>query len=321
MAQPPPTSNFLSKQFHPTHPQSRPLICSDGSNTSIDPPTPLGLRILTSWDHTIRTFDSIELWLGMVAAGSTLALSQPGEQLSRVETFRLVISHAQLRVMPTPSIYCTIDTMVWGLWELGVQMVKHYPMPQSTPSFSAQVWTSRGWLGSIGVSRAGPGIEEREGLAVAARQQKGAHVAPLSFFSTPSLIKRLDSGIIPCRENRDLEVEFQFLYRPLDPGQVFTAFLKSNTFFAANEKQDRDVIMLAYGSGGQVSLGLTDVKEGLGREQLTWGLARIAMRTLWREVVMSFRADEGRFVDRPRFEELSFVLIYKGVRIGLGLLG
>ena len=321
MALPPPTFNFLGKQSHPTHPQRRPLICSDVSNTSVDPPTPLGLRVLTSWDHTLRTYDPSELWLGIVAAGSTLAQSPPDRQLTRAEAFRLVLSHANLRVMPTPSIYCTVENMVWGLWELGAQMAQHYPLPRPIPSFSAQVWTSRGWLGSIGVSRPAPQIEEREGLVAAARPRKVARVAPLSSSSTPSLIKRVDSGIIPCREDRDLEVEYQFLYRDLDPGQVFTAFLRSNTYFAAHGMQDKDVIMLAFGSGGRVNLGLTDVKEGLGRDQLTWELARIAMRTLWIEVVMSFKTEEGRFVDRPRFEELSFVLLYKGVRIGLGLLG
>ena len=199
-------------------------------------------------------------------------------------------------------------------------MAQRYPLPRRIPSFSAQVRTSSGWLGNIGLSRPEAEIQKHESLMAAARERRGARSASPASSSMPSLIKRVDSGSIPCREDPDLVVEFHFLYSDLDPKQVFTAFLRSNTFFAAYGMQDKDVTMVAY-SSGPVSLGLTDVKQGPGREQLTWGMARIAIRTLWREVVMSFKADEGRFVDRPRFEKLSFVLIYRGVRIGLGLLG
>ena len=241
--------------------------------------------------------------------------------MTRTETFRLVMSSALFRVVPVPNEYCTIDNMVWGLWELGTQMSQRYPMPQRIPLFSARIWTANGILGDVDVLRPELEIKENEGIVAAARERRGARSASLSSSSAPSLIRRVDSGSIPCLEDHDLVIEFHFLYRPLDPGQVFTAFLRSNTFFATYGMPDTDVTMVAYGSGDRVSLGLTDVKEGLGREKLTWGLARIAIRTLWREVVMSFKAEEGRFVDRPRFEKLSFILIYKGVRIGLGLLG
>ncbi|KAL8794851.1 MAG: hypothetical protein Q9195_002563 [Heterodermia aff. obscurata] len=286
-----------------------------------DPSPPLGLRVSISWDPAQNNFDPIELWLGIVAAGSTLAQSPSGQRMTRAETFRLVVSHAQFRVMPISNEYCTIDAMVWGLWDLGNQMAQLYPMPRRVPLFSSQIWTSRGWLGSIGVSRPVPGIQDPDDSIAAVRERRVARSASLSSYSTPSLIKRVDSGSIPCREDRDLVVEYQFLYVDLDPGQVFTAFLRSNTFFATYNMHDKDVTMVAYGSGYRISLGVTDVKEGPGMEQLTWGLARIAIKTLWREVVLSFKAEEGRFVDRPRFEKLRFVLIYKGMRIGLGLLG
>ena len=318
MALPPPTPG---KPFHPTPPQCQPLSCSDGSTTFKDPPAPPGLRVVNTWDPAGDTFDPSELWLAIVAAGSTLAQLPYGVRMTRTENFLLMISHGQLRLAPVSYQYCTIDSMVWGLWELGTQMAQRYPMPQRVPSFSAQLWTTRGWLGIIGVLRSESEIHEHEGLVAPARDRTPARSTSLSSSPMPSLSKRVDSGSIPCREDHDLVVEFQFLYHPLDPGQVFTAFLRSNTFFAAHGWQDMDVTMVAYGSGHQISLGLTEVTQGPGMKQLTWGLARIAMGTLWREVVMSFKADEGRFVDRPRFEKLSFILIYKGVKIGLGHLG
>lgn len=321
MALPPLTPIFPGKRFHPTPPQRRPLKCSDGSTTFLDPPAPSGLRVATFWDLAHRTLDPIELWLCIVAAGSTLAQLPSGQRITRIETFPLMSARAHLRIMPVPSEYCTIDTMVWGLWEIGTQMAQHYRMPRRVPSFSAQVSTANGWLGIVGMSRPEPEIKEHEGLVAAARERRGTRVASLSSSSMPSLIKRVDSGSIPCSEDHDLVVEFQFLYLDLDPGQVFTAFLRSNTFFAMYGMRDTDVTMVAYGSGHRVSLGLTDVKLGPGREKLTWGLARIAIRTLWRDIVMSFKVEEGRFVDIPRFEKLSFELTYKGVRIGLGLLG
>ena len=223
--------------------------------------------------------------------------------------------------MPVSNEYCTIDTMVWGLWELGSQIAQQYRMPRRVPPFSAQVSTANGWMGNIGLSRPEPGIKEHESLVAAARERRDARTATLSSSSMPSLIKRVDSGSVPCSEDHDLVVEFRFLYFDLDPGQVFTAFLRSNTYFAANGMQDTDVTMVAYGSGHRISLGLTDVKSGSGREKLTWGLARIAISTLWRDIVLNFKDQEGRFVDRPRFEKLSFVLTYKGVKIGIGLLG
>ena len=276
---------------------------------------------MISWDPALHTFDPSELWLGIVAAGSTLAQFPSGQLMTRTETFRLVVSHAQFRLMPVSNEYCTIDAMIWGLWEIGNQMAQRYRMPHRIPLFSAQIWTSRGWLGTVGLSKPEPEINEHEGIVAAAMERRAPRPASLSSPSTPSLIKRVDSGSIRCREDHDLVVEFQFLYRDLDPGQVFTAFLRSSTIFATYGMQDTDVTMVAYGSGGRISLGLTDVKEGPGREQLTWNLARIGTSTLWREVVMSYKAQEGRFVDRPRFEKLGFDLIYKGERIGLGLLG
>ena len=257
----------------------------------------------------------------MVAAGSTLAQYPSGQRMTRTETFRLVMSYALLRVVPVPNQYCTIDKMVWGLWELGTEMSLRYPMPGRIPLFSAQIWTANGRLGTARVSRPEPEVKDHEGTVAAARERRGVRSASLSSSSAPSLSKRVDSGSIPCLEDHDLVIEFHFWYHPLDPGQVFTAFLRSNTFFAAYGMPDKDVTMVAFSSGDRISLGVTDVKEGPGREQLTWGLARIAIRTLWTEVVMSFKAEEGRFVDRPRFEKLSFTLNYKGVRIGVGLLG
>lgn len=59
---------------------------------------------------------------------------------------------------------------------------------------------------------------------------------------------------------------------------------------------------------------------GVGADLLTWDQTRIAVRTLWREVMMGYSYDAQAFVAEPRFEELRFSIEYNGVKIGRGSL-
>lgn len=78
--------------------------------------------------------------------------------------------------------------------------------------------------------------------------------------------------------------------------------------------------MVAYSSNCRTHFANTGVGPGLGPPDLPWDFARIATRTIGRELIMQYDIDRGAFVDRPRWKALSFFLEYRGVSVGQGQL-
>lgn len=135
------------------------------------------------------------------------------------------------------------------------------------------------------------------------------------------LMFRADSGSRRCEEDPELVVRYGFHGRRLVPGPVFTAILTANTFFRQHGEDERGVGMVAYGSDWRIHLDVAGVRQGPGIIELPWGLARIAMRTVWREILMRLQKKPGQFVDGPRWEALAFRLEYRSVSTGEGWLG
>lgn len=79
--------------------------------------------------------------------------------------------------------------------------------------------------------------------------------------------------------------------------------------------------MEAFSSDRQVRVRMHSVQEGTGVGTLTWKLASLALRTIFQHLVMGFQYSRGGFVDGPRWEAMSFLLDYKGVKVGQGFIG
>ena len=275
---------------------------------------PPGLELPIYFHPSGHENDPQGLWLGVVSAGSTMAELGGDAIVPRDKTFQLPNTEYLLHLHPFADESVTYSLLIWTLLELGTQLAQHYPMPQLVPDFSSRIVISRGIVGTLQILRPNEALSKNAdtNLTTAARHRRDAVIAiPL----------RADSGVKPCRDNPDLVVRYQFLRRTLIPIQVFTAFLRSNNFFSAHGMQEPGVSMVAFGLNRRTHFAITGDEHGAGANHLTWGLARIAMRTIWRELIMRYDYDVGDFLDRPRWEAASFILEYRGVRLGQGQLG
>lgn len=190
----------------------------------------------------------------------------------------------------TPFSQTTYGVLVLGLRETGAQIALKYPMPQRV-----RVHTAAGMIDFISTKKPPPGIvgstEDDSPAFTLARRRSEVAIEPLLTAN---------SDTKPYYEDSNLKIHYHFNNRPLVPGQVFTAFLASNTFCSDHEEQERGVSVEAFGSDRQVRIRVDAEPAGRGMGQSMWRLARIALRTLWQEIVMGFRASRGGFVDRPR---------------------
>ncbi|KAL8756665.1 MAG: hypothetical protein Q9199_002785 [Rusavskia elegans] len=289
------------------------------SIAALPPRPPPGLRLPLIWDPDDHEFEPKELWLHLVACQSVLASYGEYQRMLDKDVFPLVISKGAIVVQPMER--ATYGVMVWALLVIGVQMAQRYPMPQAIPTLSTTVSAHGVLRGHIRIQKPVLGVapvatSEKAGsdhsTSMKARRRNGSDLSLLTA----------DTGSKPCFEDPNLVVHYRFTKRPLSPGQVFTAFLNGNVFCSDHEEESyRDVSVVAFSSDRLVSMRLKGVEFGSGVKQLSWRLARIALRELWQGVVMAFIYDRGGFVDEPRWESVSFLLFYGGVRIGQGSLG
>lgn len=100
------------------------------------------------------------------------------------------------------------------------------------------------------------------------------------------------------------------------PGQVFTAFPRSNTFFSEHDGEEHDVSMVTFSMDRTVRLGITAVGAGPGASQVIWEFARMAAKAIWWKLVMGYQLEPEVF--GPRREAMTFILEYMDVRIGQG---
>ena len=280
----------------------------------LDPAPPPGLELPIYWDSSEHEYDPQQIWLGLVSAGSFMAQYSGDALVPRHQTVKFVSSGDKMLVHSFHDESVTYNLIIWTFFELGTQLAQRYPWPRNVPDFSSRIVIARGIVGTLQILRAEDPLSKDAdtNMTTAARHRRDAVI---------SSSLTADSGVRPCDDDPNLLVRFQFLRRPLDPGQVFTAFLKSNTIFSASEMQERGVRMVAFSTNRRTHLAIIGDGQGAGANQLTWELARGAMRTIWKELIMRYDADEGSFIFRPRWEAVSFTLEYRGVRVGQGQLG
>ncbi|KAL8835089.1 MAG: hypothetical protein Q9170_003466 [Blastenia crenularia] len=135
-------------------------------------------------------------------------------------------------------------------------------------------------------------------------------------ISSSKLSRGTDFGV---PENPHLTVSYHYSGRQIAPGQVFSAFLKGNTFFSANDGAEQDVKMLTISADRSVRLMVRSagpMRPGI--EQLTWEFARLAVKAIWYRLIMNYRTNPEQVA--PRWETLTFEIEYDQVQIGQGYL-
>ena len=230
--------------------------------------------------------------------------------MTRTSAYRMPISRARFWMIPSPSGQTTYGDMIWAFWELGVRMVQLYPMPQLIPSFSGTVETASGTKGTIGSD--GP-------VSSSPLTMSNSTSDPLDSGIT--LLRKRDEihGVIGVRGYMGLKIHYRVSSTAIDPGRAFTAFLKANTIFAVHNDNERgNVAMSAYSPDQRLSVSVKDVEEGSGVGQLTWGMTRLAMQTVWRDIILGFNSGTRTFLEEPKWQLVVFILEYHGTEVGTG---
>ena len=291
-----------------------PIDVLNNSASLLVPTPPPGFRLYElEFDPEDYVYAARETWLGLVGAASQLARYGSHERPPYNQRFNLVISHAPMIFMLRE--HTTYGTLVWAIWGLGRYIALLYPMPNNVPRFFGKIQVAAGLAGLFYIelppNRIAVSSNHSDVSSIAASRRRDVIVKPTL---------RADRGRKTCHDDPDLVIHYQFLGRELFPGQVFTAFLTAQTYFSEYESERRDVTMVAFSVDRRVRLGVHGVHTGPGSYLLTWGLARIGVRTVW-HLVMGYSIDMMEFVDEMRWESVSFVLEYRGVGVGQGSLG
>ncbi|KAL8958206.1 MAG: hypothetical protein Q9193_004694 [Seirophora villosa] len=280
----------------------------------------MGLQMKVNFDASKGEYDAREIWFNIVAVSSLLAQFSKSQQVRVTQQYRLMVSGDIMYMTPRPMV--TDGALVWIFANIGLQIFSRYPFPRKVPQFSGHFITVDGMGGVFKIG--GPGqhpngeldgpINASDPGAVAASHPRATAMGRRAFLTA-------DSGSKICVEDPNLVIRYRFYPIPLPPRDVFWAFLMAQTHFSEENEQQRGVDMLALGYDRRTRLSISDEKRGLGRNMLTWGLARAGLRTVWRELVMGFDIGTRAFVGQVRWESVSFTYEYRGVKVGQGTLG
>ncbi|KAL8707498.1 MAG: hypothetical protein Q9220_007488 [cf. Caloplaca sp. 1 TL-2023] len=300
----------------PTSQDSNILTLSQPRNFSdlTNPTPPPGLACPIFWDPEDHEFEPQELWMSLVVLQSSMSQYPHSDRMVEAKSIQTPISGAKIGIIPFARN--TFGLLVWALWDIGRQMAMRYPMPELVPTLSTHIEIAIGLAGYVALKKP-PEVANNVTTApdatnVTATARRDA-IKPL----------QVDSGRTPAIDDPNLVISYTFINRPLDPGQILTAFLMSNVIVSQHEETGRSDLMMAYSVDRQVRIILAEVAagQGPGANQLTWKLARLGLRTVWQNVIMGFKYDPGQFVDGPRWQSVRFELEYRGVKIGAGWLG
>ncbi|KAI4203491.1 MAG: hypothetical protein LQ350_001829 [Teloschistes chrysophthalmus] len=274
------------------------------------PEPPPGFRLdPVFWEPLTYQFNAREIWLALVSVASLLA-QHPGNQPAAIERFIIPLSRASLTLGPRGQ-GTSYKVFVWTIWDIGRQIVLRYPFPDRVALFDGSIRSNAATVGYF-VSRPPPrtvaSSKGSSGNLTASSRRRDALVLPMV---------RADEGSIPCADDPDLVIHYRFTQKPLFSGEVFTAFLSAQTYFSEHDSHQRGVVMNAFGLNHAVQLAVQDVEPERG---LTWGLARIGLRTVWREIIMGYSIDARAYIGPLRWESLTFTFEYRNVEVGGGSL-
>lgn len=199
---------------------------------------------------------------------------------------------------------------VWCFYDIGVEMAHRYPMPTGVHSLESMIYTPQR-LGAIRIYPT-PNLQlntnaTREG-PITARGEADNEVL------------RGQRGEFRSKDDPNLVVVYQFDGRPVQPDRMLTTFLRSMTFCSEHDEDELNAHMVAFSADRLARLRIDGVS-GAGAHQLSWRRARLALRTLWVQVVMGHIFPIEAFDLAPRWESFSFLIEYRDVRIGQGWVG
>ena len=171
-------------------------------------------------------------------------------------------------------------------------------------------------IGSLRTLRTLRGLDNLPGANTTAATARRAEEVRARRRRRSGALAVRDSGDARSREDRFLVVHYLFDGQELAPGRVLTAFLRTMVFCAEHEEEEGFGAgsMVAFSADGMVRLRM----DGVGGAGLSWRMARLALRTMWVQVVMEF---QGYSPESPRWEGFSFIVEYRGVRVGQGWIG
>ncbi|KAL9598015.1 MAG: hypothetical protein Q9219_004771 [cf. Caloplaca sp. 3 TL-2023] len=305
------TSLSIPSGVQPTQNQTASTQPHQDKALLLDPNPPTAFKVDgLFWGPEKDGFGAPEVWFGVMTSGSFAAQYPDYQRVIGVRSYVFPNSEGIMTIHDTSLTTCGV--LVWTFYEMGRAMVQRYPWPHTVPPFYGSVSTYAG-LAAVFRFGADPGNEgtvskngTNDDLVIARRRDVASAKPPLGA----------DRGIKVCFEDKRLVLRYAFLGQPLVPGQAFTAFLRSNTFFSAYAGK-RGVHMMAYSADRSVRLSLDEITGG--RRHLSWEVGRLGVLTLWR-MVMGFRRESMSFEGTPRWETLMFTLEYDGVAIGQGSL-
>lgn len=242
----------------------------------------------------------------------------PNQAIRHAVAMSLPISGGSILINPPNprDLYFTrtsFGEIVWGLYEIGNEMALRYPIPLRAARFAATVKVGEVWKALI--------VDRRPS------SQSIEPVGTPQIDSIATVRRALEQsleaghGRISCRDDPDLVIEYEFLGQTLIAGDVFTTFLASGTVISEYDDQNWPVRLIAQGRRSAVRFGIRAVEQGTGRNQITWGHARMAIKTIWREIIMGISRDAPtHYVQRSRWESLYLVFWYRGMKVGEGAL-
>lgn len=272
------------------------------------------------YNPEVYMFEPREVWLCLYHLQHDLADHNKDYTMFRRINVGMILSGGAILMQPSEERNVPFGVMVWAVYVFGNNLALSYRMPQLVPLPKALIDSNAGLMGAIGLIAPAP-HEVGKGNNTATARRDTIKIASRDSAMTQPL--QADSGSITCFEDPNLVIRYNFDHRPLDPARVFTAFLMSNVFCSeyGGHSINQDVDMEAFSSDRQVRVRMHSVQEGTGVGTLTWKLASLALRTIFQHLVMGFQYSRGGFVDGPRWEAMSFLLDYKGVKVGQGFIG
>ena len=310
-----------------------PQLTSKKKSVLLHAPTPRpGFRITHHWYPDIQ-LAAPEVWHWLFMFQSMLAAHDAQQPVPHFLRFTSADFSAAIGVtVANPQL--TFGDTVWGLYEAGVLMSRRDApvllMPDRMPGLGIRVQMPL--LGTVGFIKIEPrsllwgGVPPtatknnnndatRKRPAVTTERLRGREEVGAS---NESAVVALDSGDVRSSEDEYLVVHYNFDRYELAPARMLTAFLRTMTFCSEHDDGELGASMVAFSADGYVRLSMDGVQAGPGARQLSWRKARLALRTMWPQVVMGFG---GRYPESPRWEAFSFVVEYQGVRIGQGWIG
>lgn len=286
------------------------------------PIPPTGFRV-THHRYPALLLTTAEIYLWLFTFQSALATHHARELSIHILFFGLPIFSATIQVIAADPLL-TYGEVIWGLYETGAEISRSggHGMPDRMPAIGTSMYMSTlGLVGFISI-KPNPVPGTWGGLLPAgnmSQEKTPSTASEKRSRKAASRVRAWAAGDARSTEDPDLVLHYHFDGRKLAPRQMMTAFLRTMTFCSEHHDDELGAEMVAFSADGFVRLRLEGVQAGgPGPYLLSWGMARLALRTLWAQVVMGFH---GRYPVNPRWEAFSFFLEYRGVMIGEGYIG